>query len=227
MKPLPEALITLLEPAIYAVRQGTPSEVKLVLEELDAARRALTPTNDAFHSPSYAAGAMASLREVLNTSLHRAGLNAVVDGVRAAQRGLDVLRAAGRAVVLGQSLSQKALATQIGMNEGNFSRLAKRLMDLGALEVRREGASSYLRPTAIGEAALDEMLAGWRAATADDEEGRLKIQLNEPFGKSSKQAPSEAFAGSIHLSNRKELVIEGSRRRPQFFDQTDTAATGT
>ncbi len=226
MKPLPNSLLTLLEPAIYAVRQGTPSEVKLVLDELDFARRELSITHEALHYPSYSAGAMSSLREVLNASLHRAGLNSVIDGVRAAQRGLDVLRAAGRAVVLGKKLSQKALATQIGMNEGNFSRLAKRLVELGALEVHRQGASSYLQPTVVGEAALDEMLAGWRAATYADDEGHLKLQLNEPFRPASDEVRSEAFgAGLSHVRNQAGVAMDDTRRRPQFFEQTDTAAT--
>jgi hypothetical protein len=112
------------------------------------------------------------------------------------------------------------------MDEGNFSRLAKRLVEIGALEVRREGASSYLLPTAIGEAALDEMLAGWRAATSVDDEDRLKIQLNDPFRTPSKQVRSEAFGGGFgHARSQNETLTDSSRRRPQFFEQTETAAT--
>ncbi|MEH6415876.1 hypothetical protein [Pseudomonas sp. CGJS7] len=226
MKPLPETLIALLEPAIYAVRQGTPTEVRVVLSELDAARRTLAPMIERFDYPSYAAGAFASLREVVNTSLHRAGLNSVVDGVRSAQRGLDVLRAAGRAVVLGQKQSQKALANQIGMNEGNFSRLARRLMQIGALEVHREGAFSYLRPTAIGEAVLDEMHAGWRAAAPVEEAGRPKLQLSQPFGASSAQPRPQAFGSMVEFGrNANRTVPETNRRRPNLVEQTDTAAT--
>lgn len=226
MKPLPETLTALLEPAIYAVRQGTPTEVRMVLSELDAARRRLAPTVERFDYHSYAAGAFASLREVVNTSLHRAGLNSVVDGVRSAQRGLDVLRAAGRAVVLGQKQSQKALANQIGMNEGNFSRLAKRLMQIGALEVHREGAFSYLRPSAIGEAALDEMHAGWRAALTVEEADRPKLQLSQPFGASSTRPRPPSFGGIVEFEgNAKRTVPETNRRRPNLVEQTDTAAT--
>lgn len=226
MKPLPESLVALLEPAIYAVRQGTPTEVRVVLSELDAARRTLAPTIERFDYPSYTAGAFASLREVINTSLHRAGLNSVVDGVRSAQRGLDVLRAAGRAVVLGQRQSQKALANQIGMNEGNFSRLAKRLMQIGALEVHREGAFSYLRPTAIGEAVLDEMHAGWRAAAPAEEADRPKLQLSQPFGASSSQPRPQAFRGVGEFGrNANRTVPATNRRRPNLIEQTDTAAT--
>ncbi|TBV75824.1 hypothetical protein [Pseudoxanthomonas winnipegensis] len=226
MKPLPETLTALLELAIYAVRQGTPTEVEMVLGELDAARRALDPTIDSFDYPSYAAGAFASLREVVNRSFHRAALNSVVDGVRSAQRGLDVLRAAGRAAVLGQRQPQKALANQIGMNEGNFSRLAKRLMQIGALEVHREGASSYLRPTAIGEAALDEMHAGWRAASPVEEADRPTLQLSQPFDASSARPRPPAFGGIFEVERcGNRMVTKTSRHAPKLVEQTDTAAT--
>lgn len=226
MKPLPESLAALLEPTIYAVRQGTPDEVRMVLSELDAARRTLASTIEKFDYPSYAAGAFASIREVVNTSLHRAGLNSVVDGVQSAQRGLDVLRAAGRAVVLGQRQSQKALANQIGMNEGNFSRLAKRLMQIGVLEVHREGVFSYLRPTVIGEAALDEMCAGWRAAAPVEEADRPKLQLKQPFEASSSQPRPQAFSGVGESDpNANRTMQETNRRRSNLIEQTDMAAT--
>jgi hypothetical protein len=225
MKPLPESLAALLEPTIYAVRQGTPDEVRMVLRELDAARRTLAGTIERFDYPSYAAGAFASLREVVNTSLHRADLNSVVDGVRAAQRGLDVLRVAGRAVVLGQRLPQKALANQIGMNEGNFSRLAKRLMQIGALEIHREGVFSYLRPTAIGETVLDEMYAGWRVAAPVEEADRPKLQLNQPFGSSSSQPRPLAFRGIDESGrNANRTVRETNRHRSDLIEQSDMAA---
>lgn len=226
MKPLPEILVALLEPAIYAVRQGSPAEVREVLGELDNARCSFASMGEAFHYPSYAAGAMASLREVLNTSLHRAGLNSVVDGVRAAQRGLDVLGAVGRAVVLGQKLSQKALAVQIGMNEGNFSRLSKRLIDLGALEVQREGSFSHLRTTPIGEAALDELLAGWRATTSIDDEDRPQIQLSDPFPQAKSAVRVRVFPGGASPApSGAGAVTTKPHRLFQSFDQMETAAT--
>src|SRR5579859_7581347 len=86
----------LIEPVLFAVRNGKKGDIGQVLVEARRVVRAIRQGFDnddlAVHMPSYDLGAATTFVEMLATSEQRATLNDAVNETRNIGRGIDILR---------------------------------------------------------------------------------------------------------------------------------------
>jgi DNA-binding MarR family transcriptional regulator len=162
-----KVLNELIEPTLYAVRQGRFDEVQTVHQRardaLRAAKQALLDNDEQVHASSFELGVASALTEMLATAQQRTLFNDAIRSVRSVTGGVQTLHEIALVARSGNAISQKQLAERVGMDAGNFNRRIKSLEELGVVVPKRDGRSLTYEVTALGTDVLNELVPGWRA----------------------------------------------------------------